>query len=128
MIPITDDDAFLVARAGSDPSFEAFGWAIPALDRSKERFPQKKKLYTRDEVMCRSPWLRLRAAVGANWRADLLFAMLFGLAKNANQASRLLGCSYETAYRSWEACKSANVTALFNVDVLRGEKRTVGTG
>lgn len=127
-IPINEDDAFLVARDGGDPSFEAFGWAIPTLDRREERFPQKKKLYTRDEVMCRSPWLRLRAAVGANWRADLLFAMLFGLAKNANQASRLLGCSYETAYRSWEACKSANVTALFNIDVLRGGTRAAGAG
>lgn len=127
-MPISENDSFLVARDGADPSFKAFGWTIPALDRSGERFPSRKKLYTRDEVMRRSPWLRLRAAVGANWRADLLFAMLFGLAKNANQASRLLGCSYETAYRSWEACKSANATALFNVDVLRSGTRAVGAG
>ncbi len=75
--------------------------------------------------MKRSPWLRLRAAIGANWRADLLYVMLFKLADNPNQASRLLACSYETAHRNWQACVRAGVTTLFNVGTLRDETKLV---
>ena len=60
-----------------------------------------------------NPWLRLRAAFGANWRADVLFVILNGLANNPFQASRVLGCSYETAHRIWQGATQANVKDLF---------------
>lgn len=117
-VPENEDDSYLVKRDGKDPHFAAFGWKIPRLDRTDERSSRKKKLYLRDAILARNPWLRLRTVVGANWRADILFAQLFGLAENAHQVSKLLGCSYEAAHRGWQACLAGGAAAIMNIDAL----------
>jgi hypothetical protein len=65
----------------------------------------KKLLRIREEDVLRPAELaqvnvqyRNRLLYGASWRADIVTAIDAGV-KNANQISRLLGCSYEPAYR-----------------------------
>jgi hypothetical protein len=120
---VDEDMRFLIERDGADPHFQKFGVTIPLLlEKSRELraggFQNQTKLRSREYILDTNPWLRLRAALGTNWRADILFVILTGLASNAYQTGKLLGCSYETAHRIWTAAQGAKVTELFKVRVL----------
>lgn len=112
---------FLVTRDGADLHFFEFGLTVASLtgqQRPGFESNPSKKLLTRETIVAENPWLRLRVALGTNWRADLVFAVLAGLAANPFQAARLLGCSYETAHRTWRSCEGAKVHELFNTQAL----------
>jgi hypothetical protein len=114
-LPVSEADQFLVTRDGADPHFKKFGILMPTIEKAEgdfQRFPTKK-LRPREHLLATNPWLRLRALLGANWRADVLFVILADLADNANQTSHLLGCSYETAHRIWAGAKGAKAQELF---------------
>ena len=49
---------------------------------------------------CRLIW-------GANWKADIYFAMIMG-AKTANAAAKAVGSSYDPAYRVYQGAKNAS--------------------
>lgn len=116
-LPADEEASFLIARDGADPHFAKFGIQMPMLDAvGRLAGSTHKKLRAREFVLATNPWLRLRAALGSNWRADVLFVILSGLAANPFQASRLLGCSYETAHRIWSGAVEAKVKELFQVD------------
>jgi hypothetical protein len=79
---------------GADEQLKKHGILVP-----------KKLLRIREEDVLTSTELsrlnsqyRNRLLYGASWRADIIAAIEAGV-KNANQISRLLGCSYEPAYR-----------------------------
>lgn len=118
--PLSEADQFLVTRDGTDPCFEKFGINMPSLERIKGEFQRSpaKKLRTREHILATNPWLRLRALLGANWRADVLFVILAALAGNAHQTSQLLGCSYETAHRIWAGANGAKVRELFHAEAF----------
>lgn len=120
ILPVAEEDRFRVTRDGADPHFEKFGILLPALDGAREQFKgsPSKKLRSREHVLATNPWLRLRALLGANWRSDVLFVIFAGLAANAHQTSRLLGCSYETAHRIWAGAKGAKAHELFHVEAF----------
>jgi hypothetical protein len=87
---------------GADDDLKKFGILVP-----------KKLLRIRaDDVMTPSALARLNAQYrnrllfGASWRADIVTAIECGV-KNANQISRLLGCSYEPAYRVFKDYRAA---------------------
>jgi len=117
-LPASEDEVFLIGRDGTDAHFYKFGISTSSLMLGSDVTDQSvnKKIRLREHVLKENPWLRLRSAVGTNWRADVLFIILAGLAKNPFQASRTLGCSYETAHRIWNAAAAAKVKELFQTD------------
>lgn len=119
-LAVSEADRFLASRDGADPYFEKFGTTMPSLEDTKGAFQRSpaKKLRTREHILATNPWLRLRALLGANWRADVLFVILAALAGNAHQTSQLLGCSYETAHRIWAGAKGAKVRELFHAEAF----------
>ncbi len=124
-LPVDPDANFLLQRDGSDPYFAKFGVTIPTLlplTNRRDQLSHAKKLHTREHILAQNPWLRLRVALGANWRADVLFVFLTSLAANPHRAARLLSCSYETAHRIWSAAESAQAAELFRVKDLVGAR------
>ncbi len=91
-------DPYLVSKHGEDPHFREFGYRIAMLHPEDE-----KKILSLNGILRSNLWLRLRALIGPNFRADLVYLIVAGLAENPNQAASLLGCSRETAYRLWKA-------------------------
>ncbi len=108
----TEPNEFLelqVKRLGADPNFKNFGIHIPLLDLTGI----EKKLLTREHVLKRHFWLRLRALFGANWRADIAWQMHLDPNQTPYQVAKILGCNTETAYRNWKALQQANAVEFF---------------
>jgi hypothetical protein len=90
-------DSFLIEKYGTDKELLEFGI------RSQEIQPaDPKKILTLEKILAQSPWLKFRALIGANFRADIAYAMASKQARNPYQAAKLVHCSQETAYRLWK--------------------------
>ena len=96
-IPEGYSDPFLISKYGEDEEFKEFGLKLAKIDPEDE-----KKILDLPSILKSHPWLKIRALVGANFRADLVYWMSLKILKNPNQAAKLLGCSRETAYRLWK--------------------------
>lgn len=94
---VEGDDPYLIDKLGIDEEFKEFG-----LRSAKVEPTHSKKILTLEEILRRNAWLRFRALIGANFRADLAFVMANKQAQNPYQAAKILGCSQETAYRLWK--------------------------
>jgi len=92
-----DADPFLMEKYGVDLEFQEFG-----IESEKTAPADPKKILTLEAIMAQNPWLRFRALIGANFRADMAYVMAHKLAQNPYQAAKLVGCSQETAYRLWK--------------------------
>ncbi|MBI3557924.1 MAG: hypothetical protein HY074_16805 [Deltaproteobacteria bacterium] len=94
---LDSDDPYLISKHGVDEELREFGIKSATVGPA-----DVKKLLAIEEVLRRNAWLRFRALIGANFRADLAFVMAHKRASTAYQAAKLLGCSIETAYRLWK--------------------------
>ncbi len=94
-------------RLGADPCFKKFGLSIPLTVAS-----DAKKIRSRQHVVAGNLWLRTRTLFGTNWRADIATVMVEHLVETPYQASKLLGCNYETASRNWKSLKEAQIETL----------------
>lgn len=95
-IPESYSSDWLFQKGGEDPDFAAIGIKLPVISEE-----QGKKIQSLEVILERQKWLRVRALIGANFRADLIAVLLSKRAMNAYQASKVMGCSRETAYRLW---------------------------
>lgn len=89
-------DPYLINKYGIDPEFLAFGLSTSTVLPGDER-----KVLTLTGILRNHRWLKLRALIGPNFRADLVYLLNVGAATNPNQAAKIMGCSRETAYRLW---------------------------
>jgi len=94
-------------RVGEDRFFKRFGLHVPRTEPA-----DSKKLRPLSAGIMANIWLRMRALFGTNWRADTAVVLLHGVAKNAYQTERILGCSRETAYRNWRSLIEADAGSL----------------
>ena len=62
---------------------------------------------SRELLAQRNPQYRNRLIIGPNWRADIITEIERG-AKNPNQISKKLNCSYESAHRVWNDYNAAS--------------------
>lgn len=99
-LPESETNSFLIERWGVDPIFKTFGGEVRTLP-----LEDSKKFFLLERVFKENPWLALRALVGANNRADILYVKTQGIVPTANQASKYLSCSVDAAYRYWNAAK-----------------------
>lgn len=90
-------DQFMIEKHGLDPEFGEFGLKIARI------LPEdRKKILTCQGIIKGNKWLRFRAWIGPNFRADLLFLVSEKLVTNPFQAAKQLGCSYQTTHRLWK--------------------------
>ncbi len=107
---LSGQDNYLIEKHGIDLEFKAFG-----ITTSKILPSENKKIMDRKWVLKINPWLRLRALLGSNFRADMTFIRLSHQAVNAYAAMKLLRCSKETSYRIWDSLEEAGVESLIQI-------------
>lgn len=95
-------DEYLVSKQGIDEEFLEFGIRMARLIPA-----ESKKILSVEGILKQNAWLRMRALIGANFRADIAYLMAFRIVENAYQASKFLGCNVETAYRLWRLLEAA---------------------
>jgi hypothetical protein len=95
-------DPYSTSKRGLDQEFLEFGIRTPLIAPSDE-----KKILTWDGILHKNAWLRMRALMGANFRADMAYVMTAKRAKNPYQAAKLLSCNMETAWRLWRTLEQA---------------------
>lgn len=103
--PKSETDSYLIERWGLDTNLEKYGVNVRLWSAEPE-----KKFLTMRGIFKINPWLALRALVGPNNRADILYLKLNQIVPTANQAMSYLGCSKDAAYRHWNATE--NVESL----------------
>ena len=81
---------------GAEESLLEFGAEIRKFDYSDKKLRDLKTIFERNG------WLKLRALIGANYRADITFLVSSGAATTVNQAAKIAGCNSPAAYRLFE--------------------------
>ena len=107
---MSGQDNYLLEKLGVDPEFKIFG-----ITTSKILPSEDKKLMDRKWVLKSNLWLRLRALLGSNFRADMTFVKLNHLAINPYAAMKVLRCSKETSYRIWGSLEEAGLESLIQI-------------
>jgi hypothetical protein len=109
ILPRELSDPYLKSKYGKDEEFAKFGVELATILPEDE-----KKILTLRGILRVNTWLRLRALMGANFRADVAYLFLAGVGGPA-AAARVLGCSRDTAYRNWRALEEANIREILRV-------------
>ena len=108
-------EPYLSERHGCEEAFAKFDLCVPL---PGEGATSTRKLLTRRAVLNINPWLKLRALFGTNWRADVICIMMSQAVENPYQAAKMLGCSYETAWRIWQSCDEADMEKIIQRSLL----------
>ncbi len=90
-------DPFLMEKYGVDRELLEFG-----IKTQEIRPADPKKVLALENILAHNSWLKFRALIGANFRADIAYVMARKMAGNPYQAAKLVNCSQETAYRLWK--------------------------
>lgn len=106
-VPEGYDSEYLISKRGLDPEFEKLGVRIALIEPE-----DRKKLPSLEGILKANPWLRFRALIGANFRADIAAIISAKMAQNPNQAAKIARCSRETAYRLWRWITLSGAEAL----------------
>ncbi|USN47508.1 MAG: hypothetical protein H6626_15245 [Pseudobdellovibrionaceae bacterium] len=97
-IPEIHTQPYFIKKWGLDPNFLKFKIEVPKYFEQPE-----KKFYTLRGILDSNPWLKIRALVGANYRADLIYLKFSGRVKTPTEALQVLSCSKATVYRLWDS-------------------------
>lgn len=100
-LPDSETDSFLLERWGIDSDFKKYGAEVRTLP-----LEPSKKFFTLEKIFKMNMWLSLRALIGTNNRADIIYVKTSKLVPTANQAAKFLGCSIDAAYRYWRAASA----------------------
>ncbi len=109
-VPEGYNDAFLVAKEGLDQEFAQFG-----VKMAKITPEDSKKILVLRGILAGNAWLRLRALMGSNFRADVAYLYVSERARGPADAARALGCSRDAAYRNWRSLEDADVRDLLRL-------------
>ena len=107
VIPDGYADPFLISKNGIDQEFKKLGLKIARITAE-----DRKKIRSLKAILQSHGWLRIRALIGPNFRADIAYLYLSKRAGGPAEAARLLKCSRDTAYRNWKAVEEADVRSL----------------
>ena len=99
--PKNECSAHLIKMWGTETSLLPFGVKVRSFYKVSE-----KKLFNLEEIYKRNIWLKLRAMIGSNYRADIIYLKSTGMAKTAYQAAKIAGCNTSTATRIWKSVES----------------------
>lgn len=97
-IPEIHSQPYFIKKWGLDPNFLKFKIEVPKYFEQPE-----KKFYSLKGILDANPWLKVRALVGANYRADLIYLKFSGRVETPAEALKVLSCSKATVYRLWDS-------------------------
>lgn len=100
--PINECSIHLIKIWGQESHLVPFGIKVRSFYEIDER-----KFLTLQEICKRNVWMKLRAIVGSNYRADIIYFKSMGIAKSAYQAAKMVGCNTSTATRIWKTLEYA---------------------
>jgi hypothetical protein len=109
-LPGEFNDPYLISKYGADEEFAELGVKI-----SKILPENEKKILSLNGILKSNRWLRLRAVIGPNFRADVVYLYVADIASGPAEAARILLCSRDTAYRNWRALEEADVRKLIRL-------------
>ncbi|MDC0980313.1 hypothetical protein OAQ84_01115 [Bdellovibrionales bacterium] len=95
-------DPFYLDRKGIDKDFKKFKLTVADFfdEQPEKKFKTLKKIYSENL------WLRLRALIGPEYRADAIYLKVSGLAGNQIQATKILGCNKSSTSRIWASIRN----------------------
>ncbi|MCB0341637.1 MAG: hypothetical protein H6626_09330 [Pseudobdellovibrionaceae bacterium] len=105
--PAKYQDNYYLERKGVDRDFKKVGLEIA--DFFEEQ--TEKKLKTIKKIYLENDWLRLRALSGPDYRADTLYLLKAGLAKNQSEVAKWLQCNKSSVSRIWSSIKNIHELA-----------------
>ena len=103
------DDDYLIESHGLDPALSRLNIRSYYLEGADEKKSLKLK-----QILKLNPWLRFRAIIGSNYRADVLYLKSLGKFKTRYELWKNLGSSQETAYR---ICNEIDQHSELKVDI-----------
>jgi hypothetical protein len=106
-VPVELRDPYLVDKYGLDEEYAQFGIKMARILPEAD-----KKILSLEGILKVNFWLRLRALMGANFRADIAYLYLSGAVDGPSAAAKVLDCARDTAYRNWKALDAANVRKM----------------
>lgn len=95
------DFAAKIGQVPYDKHFKKFGLSVGELAMESD-----KKMIPFEHVIELNPFIKCRYVFGTNWRADIAAVMTLN-DYTPTEVTKLLGCSYETAYRNMKDLKTA---------------------
>ena len=96
--PKNECSSHLIKMWGLEPSLLPFGVKVRSFYKVNE-----KKFFNLEKICKRNGWLKLRAMIGPNYRADILYLKSTGIAQTAYQAAKIAGCNTSTSTRIWKS-------------------------
>lgn len=99
-VPENEDSKHLIKLWGTEKTLEPFGVKVRSFYEQ-----DTKKFFVMKKILADHPWLKIRALVGPNYRADIIYLKTSGIAQTAYKAARICGCTDATAYRLWNSLK-----------------------
>lgn len=97
-IPENEDSKHLIKIWGTEKTLEPFGVKVRTFYEH-----DAKKFFVMKKILAHHSWLKIRALVGPNYRADIIYLKSSGHAETAYKAARICGCTDATAYRLWKS-------------------------
>jgi hypothetical protein len=102
-------DPFYVQRRGYDKDFGKLGYNVAQFfDDQPER-----KLKTFKRIYSENHWLRLRALVGPDYRADALYLLKTNPTTTQSDLAKILGCNKSSISRIWSSLKNVEDLVSF---------------
>lgn len=101
-VPKKYEDPFYIQRRGCDKDFAKVGCKIAHFfeDQPERKLKTLKRIYSENQ------WLRLRALVGPDYRADALFLLKANPKRTQSDLAKTLGCNKSSISRIWSSLKN----------------------
>ena len=96
--PESETDEYMIKTWGENKYLNDFGVKVRNFYLEPE-----KKFFSKNTILKSNKWLSLRALVGVNYRADIIYLKLSNLCETAYQAHKKLGCTLNSAYTIWNS-------------------------
>ncbi|MBI4405467.1 MAG: hypothetical protein HY537_14990 [Deltaproteobacteria bacterium] len=106
-VPAEFRDPYLISKYGIDEEFQTIKVKVARILPEDE-----KKILSLQGILRANGWLRLRALIGPNFRADVAYLYISGQATGPAETARVLQCARDTAYRNWRALEEADVRKM----------------
>jgi len=107
-------DTFYIQRNGIDKEFKKFNLNLADFFdiQHEKKFAPMIKIYSQN------PWLRLRALIGTDYRADIIYLKISGVISNQAEAAKIIGCNKSSVSRVWNSIKGFDELAQLGSSLI----------
>lgn len=111
--PKTEVDKFLISEYGVEESLLKFNVKVRKFYNESE-----KKLLTYDAIFKINPWLKYRAVIGPNTRADVLYLFFKKVGMNYSQIAKKALCSRQAVHKICSKLEVSSFEKLLNLSSI----------